>query len=422
MNKSYKSIKICRLCKSRKLIKVLDFGKVPLANALLKTKKSSNTIPRYQLQNNLCKDCGHLQLSISVNPRLMFNNYLYMTNTSNQNLKHFKNYSTTLKKKFKMLSNSNKFKKKLSILDIASNDGSFLNFFSKKKFNRLGIDPAKNLKIIAEKKGIKQITAFFSLKESRKIKKRYGQFEIISANHVCAHVENLKDFFLGVKNLLKQKGIFSFEVSYRGSVISKNTFDTIYHEHIDYHALKPLKNFIKELGLEIFDFDLIDAQGGSIRLYVSKTKNKKNVKKIQKQIKLEDQELKLYNIFTYNTFMKNVLNIKKNLNFLLNNLSKKEKIFGYGAAAKSTTLLNYFNINSKIISFVVDDNKLKINKIIPGTNIPIISSKKMKNSGVNTIVILAWNYKKNIISKCIKILGKKIKFIIPFPEVKFHND
>ena len=227
---------------------------------------------------------------------------------------------------------------------------------------------------------------------------------------------------MGVKNLLKQKGIFSFEVSYRGSVISKNTFDTIYHEHIDYHALKPLKNFIKELGLEIFDFDLIDAQGGSIRLYVSKTKNKKNIKKIQKKIKLEDQELKLYNIFTYNTFMKNVLNIKKNLNFLLNNLSKKEKIFGYGAAAKSTTLLNYFNINSKIISFVVDDNKLKINKIIPGTNIPIISSKKMKNSGVNTIVILAWNYKKNIISKCIKILGKKIKFIIPFPEVKFHND
>ena len=137
MNKSYKSIKICRLCNSRKLIKVLDFGKVPLANALLKTKISNKAIAKYHLQNNLCKDCGHLQLSISVNPKLLFNNYLYMSNTSNQNLNHFKNYSTTLKKKFEILNKSNKIKKKISILDIASNDGSFLNFFSKKKFTRL---------------------------------------------------------------------------------------------------------------------------------------------------------------------------------------------------------------------------------------------------------------------------------------------
>ena len=418
MIKSYKSIKSCRLCDSKKITKVLDFGKVPLANSLVKKRDLKEKISRFRLQNNLCRNCGHLQLSISVNPKLLFSNYLYLTNTSSQNLKHFKKYSKSLREKYLLLNKKKNIKKRISILDVASNDGSFLNFFKKKEFKRLGVDPAKNLKRITEKKGIQQLALFFNYKQSQNIKKKYGTFEIISANHVCAHVENLRDFFLGIKNLLKENGIFSFEVSYRGSVLKKNTFDTIYHEHIDYHSLKPLKIFINSLGLEIFDFDLNDAQGGSIRIYVSRQRNNKVIKKIKNQIIFEDKILKMYNIQTYKQFMKNILKIKEKINIILKKMSKKNKIFGYGAAAKSTTLLNFFKINSNLVSYVADDNRLKIGKIIPGTKIPIIKADHLKKYSAKVIVIFAWNYAENIMKNCNIILNYKKKFIIPFPKVK----
>ena len=213
---------------------------------------------------------------------------------------------------------------------------------------------------------------------------------------------------------------FSFEVSYRGSVL-KNTFDTIYHEHIDYHSLN-LALFINSLGLEIIDFDLNDAHGGSIRVYVSRQRNNKVIKKIKNQIIFEDKILKMYNIQTYKQFMKNILNIKEKINIILKKISKKNKIFGYGAAAKTTTLLNFFRINSSLVSYIADDNRLKIGKIIPGTNIPIIKADHLKKYSAKVIVIFAWNYAENIIKNCNIILNYKKKFIIPFPKVKKYND
>ena len=203
----------------------------------------------------------------------MFSNYLYKSNTSKKNLIHFKNYANDIKKKLKNSS--------AKILDIASNDGTFLNFFEKKRFFKLGIDPAKNLKKLSLKKNITQIDDFFTEKKSQNIKKEYGKFDIITANHVCAHVENLDDFFKGVQNLLKDDGLFIFEVSYRASVLKKNTFDTIYHEHLDYHALSPILRFVKKFNLNVVDFKTPNAQGGSLRIYTSKNKNVKNSKKLK---------------------------------------------------------------------------------------------------------------------------------------------
>lgn len=407
-------IKCCRLCSSKKINKVFNLGKTPLANSYSK-RKLSQKLKKYPLSLNLCNNCGHLQLTHSIKPEKMFNNYLYKTNTSSKNFLHFKNYASEVDKLFK--------KKKGKILDIASNDGTFLNFFNKKKFFRLGIDPAKNLKKITKSKGILQIDNFFTDKFSNQIKEKFQQFDIITANHVCAHVENLNDFFLGVKNLLKDDGIFIFEISYRGSVLKKNTFDTIYHEHLDYHALFPLSKFLKKFKLHLFNFKITEAQGGSLRIYASKNHKTTNQKKINNQIFKEKNYYKLFNISTYKKFEKKINDCKNKLHKILKNFYKKNyKIAGYGAAAKTTTLLNYFDLSkNKNIKYIFDDNKLKQDLYLPGTTIKILNPKHLFYKNLDILIIFAWNYSDVIIKNINKNkLFKKqsLKFLIPFPNPK----
>ena len=401
------TIKFCRLCNSKNLTRVFDLGQTPLANSYSKNKISKK-LKKYPLKLNYCNNCGHLQLTHSIKPSKMFSNYLYKSNTSKKNLIHFKNYANDIKKKLK--NNSAK------ILDIASNDGTFLNFFEKKRFFRLGIDPAKNLKKLSLKKNITQIDDFFTEKKSQNIKKEYGKFDIITANHVCAHVENLNDFFKGVQNLLKDDGLFIFEVSYRASVLKKNTFDTIYHEHLDYHALSPILRFVKKFNLNVVDFKTPNAQGGSLRIYTSKNKNVKNSKKIKKQILKEKKKLNLFYPRTYKKFESKVITCKNKLNFLIKSYIKKNMtIAGYGAAAKTTTFLNFFKIQEKNIKYIVDDNKLKQGLCIPGTNIKIVKPSYLYKKKIDILIIFAWNYSEIIINKNKNFKKKGGKFLIPFP-------
>jgi SAM-dependent methyltransferase len=410
-NNLYKKNK-CVLCSSNKLNLILNFGKTPLANSFLKKKIKQKL---FKLQIVICQKCKHVQLKHIVNPDLMFKHYLYVSGTSKVLLDHFEHYSQKIISRFDL-------KKKDSILDIACNDGTFLNCFKKKKFNKLiGVDPAKNLKIYNKSKSIIIENFFFNTQTSNKLKKKYGKFKVITANNVCAHTPYLNNFFCGVFNLLDREGVFVFEVSYLLDVIKKRTFDTMYHEHMSYHSLLPLINFVKKNGLEIFDFDLVEAQGGSIRIYVGHKKMqiiKKN--KINKQIQKE----KLAGIYKNNTYtayyneiLKNKIRLRNAINFFK---KKKYKIVGYGAPAKLTTFSYVFNITSKDMDFIIDDNPLKQKRFTPGTNIQIInfnkSLKMMKNKKI-VVFILAWNFYNSIKKRCQNILGKKISFVKPFPKI-----
>ena len=404
------SIKCCRLCNSKKIYNVFNIGETALANSYTK-KNLSKKLKKYPLGLNLCENCGHLQLTHSIKPEKMFSNYLYKTNTSRKNYLHFKNYANEIKQNYK---------KSGKILDIASNDGTFLNFFNRKKFIRIGIDPAKNLKKISQNKGINQIDKFFSKKTSYEIKKKYNQFDVITANHVCAHVENLNDFFQGVKNLLKSDGVFIFEISYRGSVLKKNTFDTIYHEHLDYHALLPLTKFLMKHNLILFNFKITKAQGGSLRVYVSKKPKIINKRKINKQIIKEKNIFKLYSRVTYEKFEKKINNCKIKLHKILNELHKKKlTLAGYGAAAKTTTFLKYFQLSeNKQIKCVFDDNILKQGLYLPNTLIKILNPNNFNFKKIDVLIIFAWNYSDIIIKNLKKnsvIKKSGLKFLIPFP-------
>ena len=406
-------IRSCRLCNSKNLNNVFKVGKTPLANSYSK-KKLSTKLKKYPLGLNLCNRCGHLQLTHSIKPEKMFINYLYKTNTSLKNYLYFKNYANEITQIYK---NGGK------ILDIASNDGTFLSFFNNKKFLRIGIDPAKNLKKISTNKGINQIDTFFTKKSSNKIKKKYRQFDVITANHVCAHVENLDDFFQGVENLLKSDGVFIFEISYRGSVLKKNTFDTIYHEHLDYHALSPIKKFLHKHNLKLFNFKITKAQGGSLRVYASKNPKKINTKKINNQINKEKNIYKLFTKISYKKFEKKIIDCKIKLHKILRKFEKENlSVAGYGAAAKTTTLLNYFGLSEKKqIKYTFDDNSLKQGLYLPGTTKKILNPKELIIKKVDILIIFAWNYSDTIIKKLKKnklIKKKGLRFLIPFPKPK----
>ena len=412
MKKNYLIRKKCVLCESNNLKKVLDFKNTPLANSYVAhTKLVENYYPLICL---LCLDCKHLQLQHLVKPKVLFENYLYVSGTSPVLIKHFENYFKKIKKTLKLN------KKKDKILDIACNDGTFLNFFIKDKFkNVIGIEPAKNLRYLNKLKKIDINTAFFNYKNSFIFKKKYKEFKLITANNVFAHVPNLRDFALGIKNILSKNGLFIFEVSYLKDVIKKLTFDTIYHEHMSYHSLKPLINFFKSINLEVVDFDLVDAQGGSIRVYVGHKGSNVKKNKIKKQI-LFEKKIGLYSTKTFINYYKKIIIQKNKIQKMIKKNIKKNKIFvGYGAPAKVTTFCHVFGIGKKEIKFIVDDNNLKQDKFTPGKNIKIIKFSNLKSMHFDYIIILAWNFSEAIIKKLKKNLtDKKFKIIVPFPKLK----
>ena len=296
-----KKIKNCRLCFSKNLVKVIDLKKSPLANNLKDKIKLSINQKKYPLSTLFCKNCFHLQLSHIVKAKILFNNYFYLTGTSSATHLHFEQYYRAIKKRLK--------KNQKKILEIASNDGTFLKKFDK-TFEKFGVDPAKNLKSFYNNQDIKFFNNFFSNKISKKIKKKYGSFDVITANNVCAHIDEFHDFINGIKNILSLEGFFVFEVSYLKEVLKKKTFDTIYHEHLDYHSLTPLKSFFENLQLKIFDVEFSKVQGGSIRVYVChKTSYRNEDVKIKKNINKE-KILGMHKISTYFNFQKKIISIK----------------------------------------------------------------------------------------------------------------
>ncbi|MDA8992641.1 class I SAM-dependent methyltransferase [Candidatus Pelagibacter ubique] len=410
MSKDFKERKKCALCNSSSVEKIINFGKTPLANSYLSKENSVSKV--YPLTLGLCKVCGHLQLNEIINPKIMFSNYSYVSGTSKVLVDHFNEYASKLITKFKL-------KKKEKILDIACNDGTFLKQFIKKGFsNIIGVEPAKNLRKHNKKINIDINTFFFDFNTSNKLKKKYKSFKIISANNVCAHIPSINSFVKGIENIMSKESIFVFEVSYLMDVYKKMTFDTIYHEHVSYHSLKPLIFFFKKYNLEVFDFDLIKAQGGSIRVYVSKKDHQLvKTKKIYNQIKKEEQ----INLFKKETFKKYYSKIKKEkikLNKLIKSLKEnKERIVGFGAPAKLTTFSYVFDISKKKVDFIIDDNPLKQNTFSPGKKIPIKDYEFLKRNKWDTIIIFAWNFSDSIILKLKKDFKNK-KIIIPFPQPK----
>ena len=384
----------CRVCANQDMKRVLSLGLMPLANNLNPNTKTEST--KYPLEVNLCNKCYNCQLSYVVDPKKMFKNYLYLSSTSSIFVDHFKKAADKYIKKFKLKSNS-------CIIDIGSNDGIALKPFLDKGFNNIiGVEPAKNIAILAKKKGIKTINSFFNNQILNKIKHKS---DLIMASNVFAHTDQIDEITQTVKKILKDKGLFIVEIQYLLNTLKDYTFDNIYHEHVNYWCLHSLKSYFEKFDLQVIDAEKIDTHGGSLRVYISK----KNKFKISKNVKkILDNELKsgIKDGKIFDNFREIVENKKRTVIKNFKKIKKKYKnIYGYGAPAKATTLINYFRI-SDYIDFVFEDNELKHNKYIPNTKIKIISKKNFSKN-IKCLVVFAWNFFDNIRDKN-KKLSKNI--------------
>ena len=374
----------CRSCGKVNLKRVVSLGYQPLANNLLSKKDAKCEL--YPLEMNYCENCHNCQLSTVVDPRKMFSNYLYLSSTSSTFIKHFENAAKKYIKELKLS------EKKSYIMDIGSNDGIALKAFKDLGFkNILGVEPAKNLAKLANKNKIKTINCFLDKKNLKKIKKNA---DVILASNVFAHSDKLKEMAECMLKLLKTSGTIIIEVQYLLNTLKDLTFDNIYHEHYNYWSLTSLMNFFKQFDAKIVKAERIDTHGGSLRVYVKKSGNFKIDKSIKDLLK-EEEKFGIKNYKTYKIFAEKIYQIQKNVKKNIKELkSNGKKIIGYGSPAKATTALNFFGISDEI-DFVVEDNKLKHGKFIPGVKIPILSKDKIIDKN-GTILVLAWNFYNDI--------------------------
>ena len=390
----------CRVCQGG-LNHYLSLGFSPLANNLINNK--NEIIERYPLDLNFCKQCFNSQLSVVVPPKKMFDNYLYLSSTSEKFRKHFFNIA-------KEIYDDLQLTKKSVVVDIGSNDGIFLKPLKQLGLNPLGVEPAKNISKIANSQSLETITGYFNAKIVKKIISKYGKADVITAFNVFAHNDGLKDILDNVELLLKKDGEFIFEIQYLLRTIKDLTFDNIYHEHVNYWCLLSLLKFFENTKLKIYKVKEVDTHGGSLRVYTTMNKNKKLHKSVSEYIELEKKN-KLDKFDTYLKFGEKVKNVKtKALEKLEKILDDDKKIIGYGAPAKATTILNYFGLSDSHLKFTVDDNNLKHNKFIPGTNIEIKSLESVNPLDYDYVLVLAWNFYEQI-RKSNKQNFSKAKFI-----------
>ena len=372
----------CRVCGGG-FNHYLSLGLSPLANNLNDKKNTENDL--YPLDLNFCNQCSNSQLSVVVPPEKMFDNYFYLSSTSQQFRDHFVDIANELKSDLKLKNSS-------LIVDIGSNDGIFLDPVKNLGINAIGVEPAKNVAKIANSKKLKTLPEYFSDKTVNKIIKKYGKADVVTAFNVFAHGDGLKDILKNTEDLLKKNGEFIFEIQYLLRTLKDLTFDNIYHEHVNYWCLIAILNFFEDSEMKVYKVKEVDTHGGSLRVYATKNKNKRMHKSVSQYLEIEKKN-KLHKYSTYVEFAKEVEGTKKRSLEMINKIKMEEKqIIGYGAPAKATTILNYFGLSDKDLSFTVDDNSLKQNKFIPETGIQIKNINDVKPNTYDYVLVLAWNF------------------------------
>ena len=393
---AFRKLRKCLVCNSTNLKKVLDLNKQPLANAYLKSPKKKEK--KYDLVVNCCKRCTHLQLSIAVDPKIIYKNYDYVSGTT-------KTYKSYMNDFYNLCINNVRTTHRKNILDIGCNDGSQLDIFKKQNFKTFGVDPAKNIYKLSSKKH-KIFCEFFN---SKTVEKFNEKFDIIVLQNSFAHNSNPLSLLLNIKKLMDKNSTLFIQTS-QADMCKNNEFDTIYHEHINFFNTRSMKTLAERSGLKLHNVIKKPIHGTSYIFVIKFSSNERKIKKI----------LKRENFLNYNFYKKwgkTCLKNVKNLKIRVDKFRPKNVLVGYGAAAKGNTFLNFSKIK---LNLIVDDNKIKQNKFCPGSKIPIKSIKYLKNYNENLIIIpLAWNFYKEIKKKVLNFRkNKKDKFIIFFPKFR----
>jgi hypothetical protein len=410
---SFYKKEICRICESTNIQEALKLTPTPPGNNFLSIENLNEDEEVFPLELYFCKDCYHVQLGHVVEPEFLFqNNYSYVSSTSGVFVQHLKDYSNLITKRINLDHNS-------FVIDIGSNDGTCLSFFKQKKMKVLGVDPAEEVSKIANDNGINTLNVFFNKDTALEIKDKHGQADLITSHNACAHIDDLRSVIDGVDVLMAKDSVFVMEVGYFLDVFQNKWFDTIYHEHVDFHTVAPLKKLFEPYGMEIFDVERIEPQGGSIRVMVQrKNANFAIEESVDKLVNLE-AKFGLDKLETFKVFENEINLVKKNFKNLIKDLKDSGKtIAAFGAPTKATTLSYHFDINADDVDFIVDDNPLKQGLYSPGKHIPVLDSRSIYGKKPDVLIILAWNFAEDIMRKH-KLYGDEIgTFLIPMPNPK----
>jgi SAM-dependent methyltransferase len=412
MTTSYHRRNHCQLCESTALSLILSLAPTPPANAFVPESALGATQERFPLDVFHCENCHHTQLTDVVDPAVLFENYVYVSGTSPAFVSHFEDYAGTVSKRFSPEADS-------LVVDIGSNDGTLLRFFKEAGHRVLGIDPAKDIAANATAQGIETMPRFFTPALAQEIAGGRGKASVVTANNVFAHADDLLSIAQGIEQLLSPDGVFVFEVSYLVDVFEDVLFDTIYHEHMAYHAVGPLQQFFRRAGLELFAASRIPSHGGSLRGFVQLAGGPHQADGSVDELLAVERGLRLDSSETLKDFGARIDRLGKTFTGVLDDLIAQGKtIAGYGAPAKATTLLYHFGIEPGALQFIVDDSPLKQGLYSPGLHIPIVSSDALLEKKPDVLVILAWNFADQIMGKTAAFGENGGQFLIPVPEVR----
>jgi len=404
--------KYCRICGGGQLDIILKLGHQPLANALVPDTNRTHPVVSYPLTLVRCKNCELVQVRETVSPEVLFNEYLY-----------FSSYSETLVANAQELSNRLIQEHNLSetdlVVDIASNDGYLLQFYRDAGIPVLGVEPAANVsKVAREERCIPTLVEFFDQDTAERIRLEYGPATVIHANNVLAHVAVLHSFVEGMRILLAESGFIVVEVAYVKDMIDTGSFDLIYHEHLCYFSLGSIEQLFHRHQLAIFDVEHIQTHGGSLRVYVGHPGYHQETPSLY-EFRTMEEEAGIGSAPFYEQLLHSVSELRQNLRSALEQLKREgNKIVAYGAAAKATVLLNFFDLGSDILDYIVDRNPQKQGRILPGTYLEIFPVEQIELDRPDIIVITAWNYSDEIMRQLTSFQARGGKFVIPFPSLR----
>lgn len=406
----YRAIEACRLCGGRALAPVVDFGSVPLGNNLLETPEAARAAAAYPLVLNKCATCGHFQLGHAVDPRLLYaTNYTYLSGIGASFVKHLDDYAGWAVDKHLLPPNA-------LVVDIGSNDGTCLKMFAKRGYRVCGVDPASMPAKLANENGVDTLNMFFGADAVEKIKAKHGAADYVTSHNVLAHVDDLAATFANIYALLKDGGVFCFEIGYFRDVLRNGYFDTIYHEHLDYHHAAPLARHLTALGFAIEEFTVNPSQGGSLRTLCRKTGQGAVSPAAQAFLDAERQSEVNNAVFLRGWRDSIEAKMASFARLIADRRAIGQTVVGYGAPTKATLLMKMAGIGAGDIAYVVEDNALKAGRFLPVTGIAIRPSDALRADPPDAIVLFAWNFADDICAKLRGTLSRPAQALIPLPE------
>lgn len=369
----------------------MTFGKMPIANGFIKPNDFDKEF-FFEMKVGFDEKLSLFQLLEHPKPEMMFNeNYPFFTQSSKFMIKHFEDYAKWVKERF--------FNKTKRIIEIGSNDGTFLQNFTKDSLEVYGFEPSKNVSDIAKTKGINSINEFFNSETIMQIDNYKNNIDIITAANVICHIPNIEELFKTIEQCLSKKGVFVFEEPYLGSMMKKVSYDQIYDEHIYIFSVSAIDKISKNYGLRLIDVLEQSTHGGSMRYVLGRDGEHTINKSVDLKLK-EEKKINLDNIESCIEFKKNCETSKKNLRSKILSLKNNDKkICGYAATSKSTTILNYCNLGSDLIDYICDTTPEKIGKFSPGKHIPIKDMNYFYENPPDVAFLFAWNHKNEIFEK-----------------------